>query len=96
MNVIAPGSVGFFLVKSGAATEEQVFEALNIQKQTKEVLGSILVDLGYCSELQVARAIEMKTNCKYVSIEEVGINFALANTIPADLIARKGILPLYQ
>ena len=96
MNVIVPGSVGFFLVKSGAATEEQVFEALNIQKETKAVLGSILVDLGYCSELQVARAIEMKTNCKYVSIEEVGINFALANTIPADLIARKGILPLYQ
>lgn len=96
MNVIVPGSVGFFLVKSGAATEEQVFEALNVQKETKAVLGSILVDLGYCSELQVARAIEMKTNCKYVSIEEVGINFALANSIPTDLIARKGILPLYQ
>ncbi len=96
MNVIVPGSVGFFLVKSGAATEGQVFEALNIQKETKAVLGSILVDLGYCSEVQVARAIEMKTNCKYVSIEEVGINFALANTIPADLIARKGVLPLYQ
>ena len=84
MNVIVPGSVGFFLVKSGAATEEQVFEALAIQKETKAVLGSILVDLGYCSELQVARAIEMKTNCKYVSIEEVGINFALANIIPTD------------
>ncbi len=96
INVIVPGSVGFFLVKTGAATEEQIFEALNIQKETKAVLGSILVDLGYCTEVQVARAIEMKTNCKYVSIEEVGINFALANTIPADLISRKGILPLYQ
>ena len=96
MNVIVPGSVGFFLVKSGAATEEQVFEALSIQKETKALLGTILVDLGYCSEVAVARAIEMKTNCKYVSIEEVGINFALANIIPADLIARKGVLPLYQ
>ena len=96
INVIVPGSVGFFLVKSGAATEDQVFEALAIQKETKELLGSILVDLGYCTELAVARAIELKTNCKYVSIEEVGINFALANIIPTDLISKKGVLPLYQ
>lgn len=96
INVIVPGSVGFFLVKSGAATEEQVFEALKIQKETKALLGSILVDLGYCTELAVARAIEMKTNCKYVSIEENGINFAVANMIPADLIAKKGVLPLSQ
>ncbi len=96
MSVIIPGSVGFYLVKSGAATEEQVFEALKIQKETKALLGSILVDLGYCTEIAVARAIEMKTNCKYVSIEETGINFALANMIPADLMARKGVLPLYQ
>ena len=96
INVIVPGSVGFFLVKSGAATEEQVFEALKIQKETKALLGSILVDLGYCTEIAVARAIEMKTNCKYVSIEENGINFAVANMIPADLIAKKGVLPLSQ
>ena len=70
MNVIVPGSVGYFLVKNGAVTEDQVFEALNTQKESKELLGSILVDMGYCSEADVARAIESKTNCKFVSIEE--------------------------
>ncbi len=96
MNVIVPGSVGFFLVKNGAVTEEQIFEALSAQKSSKELLGTILVEMGYCTELDVARAIESKTNCKFVSIEETGINFALAHTIPADIIARKGVLPLYQ
>ncbi len=96
MNVIVPGSVGFFLVKNGAVTEEQIFEALNAQKNSKELLGSILVEMGYCTEADVARAIELKTNCKFVSIEETGINFALAHTIPTDIIARKGVLPLYQ
>ena len=94
--MIVPGSVGFFLVKNGAVTEEQVFEALNIQKENKELLGTVLVDMGYCSEADVARAIEMKTNCRFVSIEETGINFALAHTIPSEIIARKGVLPLYQ
>lgn len=96
MNIIIPGSVGFFLIKNGAVTEQQLFQALDIQKKSKELLGTILVNEGFCTEADVARAIEMKTGCKFVSIEETGINFAVANIIPTDLIARKGVLPLYQ
>ncbi len=96
INMVVPGSVGYFLIKNGAITEEQLFEALKIQEEEKGLIGNILVNLGYCREADIARAIEMKTGCKYVSVEEVGINFALANSIPADLIAKHGILPLYQ
>ena len=83
-------------MKNGTITEQQLFQALDMQKQSKELLGTILVNEGFCTEADVARAIEMKTGCKFVSIEEVGINFAVANIIPTDLIARKGVLPLYQ
>lgn len=96
MNVIVPGSVGFFLIKSGAVTEQQIFKALEIQKESKDLLGTILVNEGFCTEADVAHAIEMKTGCKFVSVEEVGVNFAVANLIPTDVIARKGVLPLYQ
>ncbi len=96
INTIVPGSVGYFLIKNGSITEEQLFEALSIQSTEKGLIGNILVNLGYCSELDVAKAIEMKTGCKYVSIEEVGINFAIANIIPTEIIARHGVLPLYQ
>ncbi len=96
MNVIIPGSVGYFLVKNGAVTEQQLFQALEAQKESKDLLGTILVNEGFCTEADVAHAIEMKTGCKFVSIEEVGINFAVANIIPPELVARKGVLPLYQ
>lgn len=96
INTIVPGSVGYFLIKNGSITEEQLFEALSIQATEKGLIGNVLVNLGYCSELDVAKAIEMKTGCKYVSIEEVGINFAIANIIPTEIIARHGVLPLYQ
>ncbi len=96
INAIVPGSVGYFLIKNGVITEEQLFEALKIQSEEKGLIGNILVNLGYCSEADVARAIEMKTGCKFVSIEEAGINFAIANIIPTDIIARHGVLPLYQ
>lgn len=96
MNIIIPGSVGYFLVKNGTITEDQLLAALEIQKERKELIGTILVNEGYCTEVDVAKAIGMKTGCKFVSIEEVGINFAVANMISSDIVARKGVLPLYQ
>ena len=96
INIVIPGTVGYFLVKNGAITEEQLLRALEIQKENKALLGTILVNEGFCTESDVARAIAMKTGCRFVSIEEIGINFAIANIIPPDIVARKGVLPLYQ
>ncbi len=96
MNVIIPGSVEYFLLQEGKITEEQIREAqLNLQ-DSKGELTTELVNLGYCTELDVAHAMEKKTGYKLVSIEEVGINFAIANIIPPEIIAKRRILPLYQ
>ena len=83
-NVVIPGSIGYFLIKGNIITEEQLFHALELQSQEKGLLGQILVDLGYCTEGDISRAIEQKTGCKYVSIEEIGVNFAIANLIPIE------------
>ena len=95
-NVVIPGSIGYFLIKGNIITEEQLFHALELQTQEKGLLGQILVDLGYCTEADVSRAIEQKTGCKYVSIEEIGVNFAIANLVPVEYSVKKGVLPLYE
>ncbi len=95
-NLIVPGSVEYFLMQGGKITEAQVREAqLNIQ-ETKGTVSAELVALGYCTELDVANALSKKTGYNVVSIEDVGINFAIANIIPAELISKRRILPLYQ
>ncbi len=95
--VVIPGSVGYFLVKNNVITEEQLYEALEAQENDKSTLiGTMLVNMGYCTENDIAQAISKKTGCDLVSIEEVGINFAVANIIPAEIVARKYVLPLYQ
>ena len=95
-NVVIPGSIGYFLIKGNIITEEQLFHALDLQAQEKGLLGQILVDLGYCTEADISRAIEQKTGCKYVSIEEIGVNFAIANLVPIEYSVKKGVLPLYE
>ena len=95
-NGIIPGSIEFFLLKDGIINEDQLREAQLNQQDNKSSVSTELVNLGYCTELDVAKAMEKKTGYKLVSIEEVGINFAVANIIPTELIARIGVLPLYQ
>ena len=80
-NVVIPGSVEFFLIRDGIITEAQLKEAQEAQKESKNLIGTELVSRGFCTELDVARALEKKTGYKLVSIEEVGINFAVANIV---------------
>ncbi|MBR5442374.1 MAG: Flp pilus assembly complex ATPase component TadA [Clostridia bacterium] len=96
MNVVVPGSIAYYLIEDGKITEEQLKEALESQKESKNLIGVELVARGFCTELDIAKAMEKKTGYKFVSIEEVGINFAIANIISPDLMAKRGILPLYQ
>ncbi len=96
MNVVVPGSIAYYLIEDGKITEEQLKDALDSQKESKNLIGVELVARGFCTELDIAKAMEKKTGYKFVSIEEVGINFAIANIISPDLMAKRGILPLYQ
>ncbi|MBQ5883367.1 MAG: hypothetical protein IIW72_02450, partial [Clostridia bacterium] len=90
-NIVIPGSIGYFLIKGKIITEEQLAQALEVQAQEKGLLGQILVDMGFCTEADVSRDIEQKTGCKYVSIEEIGVNFAIANMVPIEYSVKKGV-----
>jgi type IV pilus assembly protein PilB len=94
--IVIPGSLGDRLIDAGIITEAQLAEALEIQKTSKNLLGTILTQLGYCTEDDVARVLAKKTGYKYVSINEIGVNPAVANLITPEMAIRYNILPLYQ
>ena len=91
-----PGSICSRLVDAGIVTEAQVEEALEIQKTSKALIGSILTQLGYCTEEDIARIMAQKTGYRYVSIDEIGVNVAAANLITPEVAVRNNDLPLYQ
>lgn len=95
-NLIIPGSMGSRLVSAGIITEEQLAEALEIQKTSKELIGTILTQLGYCTEDDIAKMLAKKTGYKFVSINEIGVNVSAANLITPEMALRNNILPLYQ
>ena len=60
--------IGRVLTKMGVLTREQVHEALGVQKgRTQKVkLGELLVELGMCSELDIAKALAGQAGMEYV------------------------------
>lgn len=95
-DILIPGSICARLVDAGIITTEQLEEALEIQKTSKQLIGTILTQLGYCTEEDVARMLASKTGHKFVSIDEVGVNIAVANLITPELAIKNNILPIYE
>ncbi|MGI6577568.1 MAG: GspE/PulE family protein [Eubacteriales bacterium] len=87
-------SLGHLLVKKGVVTLEQVDEALEIQKQTHEKLGTILVNKGYCKEEEIAQALATKTGFDFMSLNNMGIDVGAASLISAEAALKYRVVPI--
>ena len=52
--------LGDLLIAAGAITQEQLEEALTIQKQKKERLGDVLIENNIITERQLIEALQMQ------------------------------------
>lgn len=94
--IIIPGSICARLIDAGIITETQLVEALEVQKTSKQLIGTILTQLGYCTEEDIAKTLAKKTGYKFVSINEIGVNIAIANLVTPEFALRNNVLPLYE
>lgn len=86
--------LGMSFVKDGIINEEQLSEALKIQARTKELLGSILVKLGYVTEQDVAGVIAEIFGLDYIDLDDTDIEPAASEAVPSMLAQRYGFIPL--
>lgn len=89
--------LGSWLVREGVITQEQLQEALNNQssKQGKKTfIGQSLIELGFCSEDDIAKVIAKRAGVPFVSLENYPIDPAALTTISNDAIKRYRALPI--
>jgi type IV pilus assembly protein PilB len=87
-------SIGQQLVTVGILNEDQIREALEVQKKTHEKLGTILVSLGYCTEEDIARALATKTGFEFISLNNLGIDMEAANLITPESAMKYRAIPV--
>lgn len=86
--------LGEVLLEAGYVTEEQIKEALEIQKATGEKLGEILVKEKYVSEEQILKVIESQFGIQYIDITKIYIDPETAKMVAEEVCRRHKVVPI--
>jgi type IV pilus assembly protein PilB len=86
--------LGSLLTSAGLLTEEQLDVALELGKKTNRRLGEIIVELGYLSEKEIARALADQYQLEYVELENTILDTNIISLLPEDLARRYRALPI--
>jgi len=93
------GYLGEHLIKKGVVTEQQLQDALNVQnlykkRGQKKMLGQVLIELGYCTEKDIAQAMAEKTGYEYFSINNMEIDMSCMSLITPETAAKYKLIPI--
>ena len=93
--------LGELLITEGLLTREQLDRALELQKQSpNELLGSIVVKLGFVSEKDMTVTLSKQFNIPYVSREKGLLTPSkeqdLSKLIPEEFARKHKVLPLIR
>ena len=70
--------------------------ALTEQKQTKCLLGQILVDLGYITQTQLIEALAIQAGIEPIDLPDLAVSADVIGLVPAELVSKHNVLPLWQ
>ena len=85
--------LGDLLIRQNVLTEEQLMQALKLQKGTKKKIGEILVEKGFITEDMIARALEAQMGMKSVQLRGVTIPKELKELVDVKLLKKYKVFP---
>jgi len=87
--------MGEILKRWGVVKKEQVEEALKIATGSRQRIGETMVELGMCSESDVAKALASQYDMEYIDMDQTdAINKDNLKLLPTDIIRKYLVLPL--
>lgn len=86
--------LGDMLVSQNIITEEQLQEAIRLQKEQNKRLGEALVDNGFITDQQLMDTLRIQLGIDYVDLAKVDIDPAMSKLIPKSLAKKNQIVPV--
>ena len=86
--------LGDILLDAGFISEDELFEALEVQEDTDKRLGQVLIDLGIITELDVVEALEYQLGITQVDLKKFVIDPEIISLIPQDLAEQSQAIPI--
>jgi len=86
--------LGQILLEKDLINQEQLDEALKVQKNTTEQLGRILVDLGHVTEQDVLRSHAEQLGIPFLDLDRISVDDDVAKAIPQSVVQRYNAIPI--
>ncbi|HET8998407.1 MAG TPA: type II secretion system ATPase GspE [bacterium] len=86
--------LGEVLVEAGLITADQLTEAMELQKQSKERLGRVLIGMGIGTEKDIALAIAKQLGLEFVDLDDIVPDETALLVLPEHLARRYQLIPL--
>ena len=86
--------LGDMLVEMHLITEEQLQQALKIQKEERERLGATLVKHGFITEAQMVDALRLQLGIDYIDLTKTDIKPEMSQYIPKALARENRMVPV--
>ena len=86
--------LGQLLIEEGTITEDQLSQALVLQKTAKKRIGVLITELGFATEKEIARALAHRLNVEYIENPIFSIEAEVVRRVPEVLARKYRIVPL--
>ena len=86
--------LGDLLKAAGLIDDAQLQKALEIQKQSKQRLGTVLIDSGIITEQDFIDAMSQQLGIKYVDLTKEHIPTDMARILPKNIAKKHSVVPL--
>lgn len=88
--------LGDLLVQYGIISEEQLQQALKIQRETGTKIGEALIQLGFVTKQSINEVLEYQLGIPYIHIEEYEIDINATKTITEEMARKNILIPVKQ
>ena len=88
--------LGDILVDKGLISEEQILEAIRLQKSLDKRMGQIIIDKGWVTEHDVLKALSDQLSIPFVSLRTGMYDPAIAGQLNKATVTRLKVLPLFK
>jgi type IV pilus assembly protein PilB len=86
--------LGELLTKASLITQDQLKDALKMQKETGGKLGETLIKLGFVSEEDITECLSQQFGVPSINLAHFEIDAGVIKLIPADVARKYNILPV--
>jgi type IV pilus assembly protein PilB len=88
--------IGEFLVNDNRISQEQLSNALEVQKKEPGKLGSILIRLGYVTEEDIAQALSKQFGYPSINLSKFDIDEKVLDLIKPEIARKHIVMPVHR